>query len=63
MDMIHINLKHDSLLHNMGYAQSKTTNLALNHSSNHNHNQNAKNMMKSTNFGLERKRKKEKNVL
>jgi len=63
MDMMHINLKHDSLLHNRAYTQSKTTNLAPNHSFNHNTIKNTKNMIEGTNVELERQRKKEKNVI
>jgi len=35
--MIHNNLKHDSISHNRGYSQSKTTTLAAKHIASHNH--------------------------
>jgi len=38
-DTIYKNVGHDSLLHNRGCSQSKATNLASNHTSNHNQEQ------------------------
>jgi len=37
MDVIHENLKHDSISHNRGYSKSKTINLATKHHVNRNH--------------------------
>jgi len=39
MGIVHKNLKHDSISHNRGYSQSKTTSLASNHIDNHNQEQ------------------------
>ena len=58
MDTTHKNLKHDSLLHNRGYPQSRTTDLIMLPITVNN--KSLKHMIKDTKFNLEHKRKKKK---
>jgi len=60
MDMIHRNLKHDSLSHNKGYSQSKTDSLASNHTNNYNQEQESRRHHKRYKLWLRSQRRKEK---